>query len=121
MKDNYTILETEERGEDDLRVYFRVNAEGLTPFRGSVNIPMTATTKEAAERINEAAFTQVKARRATAAAEVKAATEKEKLAISKQLLEEGLNSLTNVEAEIKKPKEKKRQLAPPPDKEADEE
>jgi hypothetical protein len=113
MKDTYTILETEERGVDEFRVYFRVDAEGIAQFGGSVNIKIAETKASATERINEAAFTQVKARRVIAAEEAQAAAEKEKLAISKQRLEKDLASMTNVEVEIKKPKQKKRQLAPP--------
>ena len=113
MKDTYTILEIEERNAEEFMVYFRANAEGLSPFRGSVKVQMIATKEAAIERINAAAFAQVKAKREKAAAEALAAEEKSNLAKKKKILKEDINSLTNVETPIKKPKEKKVQLEAP--------
>ncbi|MBW1859903.1 MAG: hypothetical protein JRI70_07485 [Deltaproteobacteria bacterium] len=112
MKDTYTILEAEDRNAEELKVFFRVNGEDVPFFRGSVIVPMTATKEAAIYRIQEAAYTQLKAKRDSAIAERQAEEAQAKLEKSKKILLDYLNG-KNGYAPLTKPKEKKRQLAPP--------
>jgi hypothetical protein len=116
MKDTYKILEITEKSPTDFQISYGVTSPDVPYFKAMVAGTASTDLETILEKVNEAAHTQLNNRREKAANELAARTEEERTANMWETLKTGIEELKGTDIPLKKPKEKKRQLKAPEDK-----